>query len=203
MRAVLPPVEKTIEGSSPPVSGVNVSVRVTMTSTGKIVPRATVSRGCCSGFEAAVMPAKFNGGVGGSAITMLNVLLALVPALSRTVTVKLDVPGAVGAPDIAPEDDIVRPLGSPLALQVNGGTPPLAANDAEYAVPTVPPGVDAVVIARGAGAMVTVNVADAVAPAFSLTIAVTVNLPAAVGLPLMAPAPDALRPPGSPTTLHT
>src|SRR5882724_10364532 len=96
MRAVLPPVEKTIEGSSPPVSGANVSVRVTTTSTGNVAPRATVSRGCCTGLAVAVMPAKLNGGVAGNAITMLNTLLVLAPVLSRTVTVTLDVPGAAG-----------------------------------------------------------------------------------------------------------
>ena len=162
------------------------------------MPSATVSRGCCSGFDVAVMPAKFNGGVAGSAITMLNALLVLVPALSRTVTVTLDVPGAVGVPDMAPAADMVRPPGKPVALHASGGTPPVAANDAVYAVPTVPLAADVVVITSGAGAMVTVKDPAAVAPALSLTVAVTVNLPAALGVPLIAPAADAVTPPGSP-----
>jgi len=45
-----------------------------------------------------VTPRKFNGGVAGSAIAIVNALLTLVPALSRTATVALDVPGAVGVP---------------------------------------------------------------------------------------------------------
>jgi hypothetical protein len=44
-----------------------------------------------------------------------------------------------------------RPLGRPLADQVYGETPPVAANVAEYGVPTVPAGRVVVEIASGVG----------------------------------------------------
>jgi hypothetical protein len=67
---------------------------------------------------------------------------------SVALTVKLLVPDTVGIPDIIPPDERVSPAGSDPAdiVQVYGDTPPLADNDPpEYEVPTVPPGIVAVV----------------------------------------------------------
>src|SRR5690348_12220740 len=105
-----------------------------------------VRRGCWSGFEVLPIPAKFSGGVAGSAIAMVNSLAVVVPAASRTVTVTLDVPGAVGVPAIAPAVDMLRPPGKPVALHASGATPPVAANAAVYADPTVPLAAAVVVI---------------------------------------------------------
>ena len=62
------------------------------------------------------------------------------------------VPDAVGVPLMVPALLIERPLGRPLADQLYGETPPVAASVAEYAIPTVPAGRVVVEIASGAGA---------------------------------------------------
>jgi hypothetical protein len=62
---------------------------------------------------------------------MVNGLLVVVPTLSRTVTVAFDVPGTVGRPEITPTLEIVSPVGSPVAVHVNGGIPPVAVKLAE------------------------------------------------------------------------
>src|ERR1039458_7066301 len=87
--------------------------------------------------------------------------------------------------------------------------PPDAAKLAAYAVPTVPFGADAVVTIRGAGAMVRLKDFDApaaapslAAPAASFTVAFTVNLAAAVGVPLMVPSAVAVTPAGRPVTVQ-
>jgi hypothetical protein len=50
-------------------------------------------------------------------------------ALSAAVTVKVDVPVAVGVPEITPAADIVNPAGRlPLTDHVYPGVPPLALN---------------------------------------------------------------------------
>jgi hypothetical protein len=41
------------------------------------------------------------------------------------------VPAAVGVPEMAPEELMLRPAGSPVAVQVNGAVPPPAAMVAE------------------------------------------------------------------------
>jgi hypothetical protein len=55
-------------------------------------------------------------------------------------------------PLIVPLALIERPPGRPLADQVYGETPPVAARFAEYAVPTVPAGKVVVEITSGGGA---------------------------------------------------
>ena len=50
---------------------------------------------------------------------------------SVTVMVGVLVPPALGVPEIAPEELIVRPAGSPVADQVYGNVPPLAVIVAE------------------------------------------------------------------------
>jgi hypothetical protein len=50
---------------------------------------------------------------------------------SVTVIEGVLVPAAVGVPDIAPEELMLRPAGSPVAVQVYGAVPPPAAMAAE------------------------------------------------------------------------
>src|SRR5262245_4916397 len=89
IRAVLPPLENTTAVSSAPESGVNVNVNVTTTSTGYAFPSDTVNRGCCAGADVSVTPAKFSGGVAGRLTAIVTAFVAVVPALSRAVTVTL------------------------------------------------------------------------------------------------------------------
>lgn len=77
---------------------------------------------------------------------------AVVPEESLTVKDAICVPAVVGTPLIVPVLLMERPLGRPLADQVDGETPPVAESVAEYAVPTVPPGSVVVEITNGAGA---------------------------------------------------
>jgi hypothetical protein len=76
-----------------------------------------------------------------------------VPAVgvAESVTVTMtddEVPAVVGVPVMAPVDEsMLRPAGNPVADQVYGVVPPVAATVAEYAVPTVPPGSVVVVMA--------------------------------------------------------
>src|SRR5437016_2225979 len=61
------------------------------------------------------------------------------PLLSRTVTMKLNVPATVGVPKTAPVVALIpMPLGSPLADHIYGGWPPAAAMAccAPYPTPT-------------------------------------------------------------------
>src|SRR4029077_1777283 len=89
---------------------------------------------------------------GAGATVMLSVWLTFAFAESKTLIEAAHGPEATGVPLILPALLIVRPLGSPLADHVYGETPPVAANVAEYAVPTVPAGSEVVEIASGAGA---------------------------------------------------
>jgi len=68
-------------------------------------------------------------------------------------------------------------------------------------VPTVPAAVPALVITGGAGAIVNVNVAVPVPPVLVARM-VTLDVPAAVGVPEMSPVPVFTeRPAGSPVAL--
>lgn len=73
---------------------------------------------------------------------------------SITCGVKLNVPAAVGVPDITPvEEAKVKPGGSvPVTLQVKGAVPPLRWRVWLYGVPTVPLGSEVVVMFGGIGA---------------------------------------------------
>ena len=81
--------------------------------------------------------------------------------VSITCTIKLDVPVAVGVPDITPVELLrVKPFGRvPVFDHVYGSTPPVAVRVWLYAVPSVPEGRgDEVVIVKGAiGIVVTLN----------------------------------------------
>ena len=92
------------------------------------------------------------GGSGAETMAMLSFWLTFAFAESKTLIEAAKVPEAVGVPLILPALLIVRPLGSPLADHVYGETPPVAANVAEYPVPTVPAGSEVVEMDSGAGA---------------------------------------------------
>jgi len=86
------------------------------------------------------------------AITTCNGSVVLWEAASVTFAVNPNVPAAVGVPDNTPALDSVSPPGSVPALtdHMYEPVPPVAASDAEYAVPTCPPAKVALVIASGA-----------------------------------------------------
>ena len=203
MRAVRPPVENTTVGSSAPLSGVKVSVSVTTTSTGNVLPSETPTRSCCSAPALAEMPPKFNGGVAGSTKLTRKVLRCARAALSFTVTTMVAAPGAVGVPVIAPAAEMLRPSGSPVAEKVSGVVPPDAPIEAEYAVPTVPLGRLAVVMISGAATTFTLNVfvCGVLPGAESFTVTVTVNVPAVFGVPAIT-GPLAVTPSGRPVTVQ-
>ena len=153
---------------------------------------------CAPGFRFAGRPVTFTAGAVGSATVTLKLLVAVAPVLSRTVTVIVDVPGVEGVPEKAPLEERLTPAGSPLAVHVNGGTPPVALSEPVNGVPRVGVGIVPVVIDRGGDAIVRVNERLAVARTESVTVAVTLNVPASVGVPLKAPFGEAVTPGGSP-----
>jgi hypothetical protein len=122
--------------------------------------------------------------------------------LSLTVTLTVNVPAAVGVPDKTPPEERLTPPGNPVAVQVNGGTPPPAESVPLNGDPKVGVGIVDVVTVNGAAAMVNVKERDMVARAESVTVTVTVNVPASVGVPLSTPADEAVTPLGVPLTDH-
>jgi hypothetical protein len=121
---------------------------------------------------------------------MVKLPLAVALAASLTVTVKLELPAAVGVPVIAPLAFIDNPFGRlpDVTDQLYGGVPPVAFTDPEYPAPTVPFGRLAVATASAGAVIVIVKLPDAVALAESVTVTVKVELPAAVGVPEIAPS---------------
>ena len=69
-------------------------------------------------------------------------------AASVTVKVGVTVPIAVGVPEMAPDEFIVRPAGRPVTDHVYGVVPPPAAMVAEYGTPRTPFGSEVVEITR-------------------------------------------------------
>ena len=130
---------------------------------------------------------------------IVNVKLALFDTVgdseSVTCAVIVKLPDAVGVPLSAPVPPFsVTPVGNAPAVmdQLYGVVPPVAASVPEYAVPTVPLGRDVVLIASPGGAIVNVKLAlfKTAGDSESLTCAVTVKLPEAVGVPLSAPVAE-------------
>ena len=130
------------------------------------------------------------------AITIDSAFVAAAPAASVTRTVKLNVPAADAFPLMVPVPEFkVRPAGSAPASrdQATGVVPPVLATVCEYAEPVTPPGKDEVVMTR-AGATAMDNAFVAVTPlvnALSVTRTLKLNVPAADGVPLITPVPDA------------
>jgi hypothetical protein len=135
---------------------------------------------------------------GASDTAMLNPFSAVAPELSVTCTVKFAVPGADGVPLIVPPDASVSPDGRAPALMPHEypPVPPLAASVCEYACPAVPPGSEVVVTVSGV-TIVMLSALLAVAPPLSVTCAVKLAVPAAVGVPLICPEAARLNPIGS------
>jgi hypothetical protein len=117
----------------------------------------------------------------------------MLPFGSVAGTVKFAAPAAVGVPASAPAALSEIPAGRLPAetVQVYGPVPPPAASVCEYAVPTAAFGKLPVVTVSAPA--VTAMLSDLVAVAFaaSVTCAVKVAVPPALGVPVIAP--DALR----------
>jgi hypothetical protein len=92
--------------------------------------------------------------------------------------VKVDVPVAVGVPEIMPLLLRLKPLGRvPEAkLHVTAPAPPLACSGTEYAAPTVPAVRGEVVVTVGGGVTITLTDADFVASATEVAVNVAVWL---------------------------
>jgi hypothetical protein len=118
------PLAVNVYGDVPPLAVIVVDVYATPTVPGGSVDGDSVIMG------AAMV----------SVYARLPVYGAPVPVLeSVAVTVTLNVPPAVGLPDSTPALVSVRPAGRPVAVNVYGEVPPLAATAVEvYAAPTVP-----------------------------------------------------------------
>jgi hypothetical protein len=105
---------------------------------------------------------------GGTLMTRLKFLffVAGFVAESFTVTVTGKLPAIVGVPVICPVELMESDAGSPTALHVYGGWPPVADIVNEYGLPTKPEGSDDVEISRpaarssGAEANAKINTAD-------------------------------------------
>jgi hypothetical protein len=130
---------------------------------------------------------------GAALIAILNARVAVAPTLSATFAVKLAVPDAVGVPVIDPVEALsASPAGSAPAERDHDSAPvpPVAASVWTYATPTVSPGRLAVVIAGAA--FVTIESAFvAVALPLSVTFAVKLDVPEAVGVPEITPVEGA------------
>src|SRR5579883_801173 len=144
------------------------------------------------GFSAVVVMVR-------SAGVMFSARLALpVSAVgvveSVTLMVTLPLLGPVGVPVMAPVEGLIEsPPGRPVADQVYGGVPPVAASVALYGWPAVPVGSSVVVIVMGGGAMFRARLTlavSAVGVVESVTLIVTFPLLPAVGVPVIAPVAD-------------
>jgi hypothetical protein len=130
---------------------------------------------------------------------------ALAPAESVTVIVTEKLPMTLVVPEITPVfASMFSPTGRPLAAHAYGVVPALAATVVEYAVPWCAAGSDAVLIA-GTSLIVNEYVFDPVAPAASVTVTTTLNVPFCVGVPEMSPPLPVVvidMPAGNPVALH-
>jgi hypothetical protein len=128
------------------------------------------------------------------------------PPLSVTLAVKLARPGVAGMPVIAPAALSERPEGKDPAVtaQVNPVlVPPDAASVCEYGLVASPAGSDAAVVMLGPAMTLTVKGCVAEPPMLSVTLAVKLNKPTMVGVPLTTPAPLRERPGTDPAaTVH-
>ena len=128
--------------------------------------------------------------LGATAAALLIVIescLETLPALLVALTVKVNVPAAVGLPVIVPLLASVKPFGKlPLTLVHVIGVVPVAARVRLYAVPVVPFGRDAVVMAGAvAVGLLTVKLAVNV---LMLPVPVPVTVTVAVYVPAVSPA---------------
>jgi hypothetical protein len=134
----------------------------------------------------------------GAARLMVSVRVAVpVPPLLVALRLTVDVPAAVGDPEISPVVLAnVKPVGKPMALKLVGAF--VAAIWYEKAVPVVPLAVVALLITGSARLTVSVRVALPAPPAL-VALRDTVEVPAAVGVPEINPVVlFSVRPAGSP-----
>jgi phosphohistidine swiveling domain-containing protein len=131
-----------------------------------------------------------------------------IPTALAALTVKLDVPTAVGVPEITPVVPArFKPVGNvPLPIVHVIGVSPVAASVWLYAVPTVPFGNVAVVIVGAIPSPTAVIVMDnglVLFPAALVALTVKLDVPAVVGVPEITPVPARLKPAGNePSILH-
>jgi hypothetical protein len=132
---------------------------------------------------------------------MLSGPLVVSTGLPESVafTVTVDVPAVVGVPlTTQPLSD--NPAGSVPAVtaQAYGEVPPATPMVAVYGTPTVAPGSVAKVSVRAAGETVITTGPEFVAGGFpeSVTVTVTVDVPGAVGVPVIT-QPDRVKPTGN------
>jgi hypothetical protein len=120
--------------------------------------------------------------------------------LSRTLTVKVDVPAAFGFPVSCPRVDNDNPAGSEpdSKPQLYGPIPPAASRFRAYAVPVMPVGRDAgVEMMRGRTIASVKSFCTSIAGLeLSLTLSVKLAIPPVVGVPLRTPAADKVNPSG-------
>src|SRR3990172_7910786 len=122
-------------------------------------------------------------------IIIASAFVAVAPLVSVALTVKFEVPAAVGVPLISPVVPLsANPAGSAptVTAHVMGDFPPLLASVWLYARFTVPSASDAVVIA-GYALTVIDSALVAVALLSSVTCTVKLDTPAVVGMPLISP----------------
>jgi hypothetical protein len=115
-------------------------------------------------------------------------------------TLKVEVPAAVGVPAITPVEEMARPTGHvpDVTDHVYGGTPPVAARVCEYGAPRKLVGkVEGVATASGPRLMVSVNDRPTKCRVASLTLTLNVEIPAVTGIPPITPAEERARRGGS------
>ena len=143
-----------------------------------------------------------------AAMAMVNTLVLVTLWASETWTVKVDVPLAVGVPEIVPvaPSKMIPAGGAPFVIDhVYGNVPPVAASvTVVYTTPTVPLGRVGAVVMVGPGVMVNEKACVAEPPPLSVTFAVKLKGPEAVGVPVRAPAVLRFIPAGNapPETVH-
>lgn len=117
-----------------------------------------------------------------------NALVAAIPTLSVTRTVKALIPTAVGIPEMTPPDDMDNPAGkAPIAIdQVIAPVPPEDVRVDEKGPPSAPSGNEDVVTA-GAGFTTMLNASVACAPLQQATFAVNEAVPDEADVPVIAP----------------
>src|SRR3990170_6960936 len=121
-------------------------------------------------------------------IIIASAFVAVAPLSSVALTVKFEVPAAVGVPLISPVALLrLSPAGSAstVTAHVIGALPPLLASVWLYARFTVP-SVSDVVVTVSAGYIVMDRALSAYAPLASVTRTVIFSVPDAVGAPLIA-----------------
>jgi hypothetical protein len=130
---------------------------------------------------------------------LLAEFMAVLPFVSTTWAVKLEVPAAVGVPVIAPVmalrySPAGRPLTGVIENMLYGGSPPMATNEELYGTPTCPVLAEQLKL-RGVCSVTVmvqppVEAVEAVLPMESITWDMKLKLPVAVGVPLIKPVPE-------------